>query len=619
MEAILNLEDFLRPIAEDNPVGQDIRYEDEYFELEEARRADEDSSSQRDWQRERKVADWHKVSSLGQELLVEKSKDLQVAAWVTEALFHLHGMAGWKSGIDLVRGLQGRFWDRAHPAEGDLELRRGVYEFLDEERIFSILARMIPVTQVRGAQELSYSLLKYRESRESENLLKKPPKDIDPEELISGRLRAADFDKAFESTDRQFYVGLLTDLAECQAALEQLNADIRQRWKEKNPPTLSRLPVAFKDVEKLAKQLLDKKPAPASEPEEATQEDVWEESAAAAPVEETAVPEEQESPAPRPAARKARAVKVDDPRAQIAQAAHALRLADQADPTPYVVLRALGMGALYRAGEPLKSVSFPSPSSEVRTRLYELATGDSSDSKTMLEESEQALGEAEGTAWLDLHRYALTAMASEGLEDAARACKALLHACLRDKPDWPATQLKDGTPCASEATRSWIRDQKLGAEAAPEVLPRRASEPSPSPEPASDGAAVPAGGATREPDPWDEAVALRQSGRTTEAIALLARAARQARTGRERFLRTLEQAELCQAAGRIDPALPLLEGLAQRVDEFHLEEWEDSGLCARVFSNLYRCLRGKDDSRARSVYNRLCRIDLTEALALDGQ
>jgi type VI secretion system protein ImpA len=614
MEPLLNIEDYLQPIPGASPVGQDLRYEDAYFELEEARRAEEDSSSQRDWSRERKAADWNKVISLGKQLLVESSKDLQIAAWLTEAFFYTAGLAGWKTGIDLVRELQGRFWANAHPGEGDLELRRGVYEFLDEERIFSLLVRSLTLTQVRGAPELSYSFLKYRESRESENLLKKLSKDDDPEEVLSGRLRAADFDKAYDLTERQFYEDILADLVECQAALERLNTDIRERWKEKDPPTLSHLPVAFKDVEKLAKQLLDKKPKPVERVEEAEEEEETEEAGWTEPE----AGEEPAAVAAKPRSRKARAVQHDDPREQIAAAANAIRQADQTDPTSYLVLRALSMGKLYQAGESLKSASFASPSSELRSRLHELSSADSGDAKQLLEESEQALGQLEGAGWLDLQRYSLTALNFEGHADVELACKAVLSACLRDKPDWPATLLKDGTPCASETTRSWIREQKLGTSAEPDLPLRRASEPSFPSEPSVDGTGETAAETPREPDPWEQAVALRQAGKTPEAIALLARAARQARTGRERFLRTLEQAELCLAEKRIEPALPLLEGLAQRVEEFHLEQWEDSALCARVYSTLYRCLRGKDEARARAVYNRLCQIDLTEALALDG-
>ena len=105
-------------------------------------------------------------------------------------------------------------------------------------------------------------------------------------------------------------------------------------------------------------------------------------------------------------------------------------------------------------------------------------------------------------------------------------------------------------------------------------------------------------------------------GRSQEAITLVSRAVREARTGRERFLRTFQQAEVCLTLGRPGVATTLLEGLARQIDELRLDHWEDTTLCARVVAALYRCLKGKDDARARSVYERLCQLDIGQAMSL---
>ena len=201
--AFPDVAEFLNPVTESDPVGPYLSYEDEYFQLEEARRADDDASSLGEWARQRKSSDWNTLVSLAQELLRGKSKDLQIAAWLTEALAHVHGLAGLRHGLNLLRELQGRFWDQAHPASGDLELRQSVYEFLDEEKILPLQVRSVPLTEVPGAPGLAYSYLKYKESRETENLAKKPAQDVDIEEILAGRLRAKEFDDAFEATDRR--------------------------------------------------------------------------------------------------------------------------------------------------------------------------------------------------------------------------------------------------------------------------------------------------------------------------------------------------------------------------------------------------------------------------------
>jgi hypothetical protein len=65
-------------------------------------------------------------------------------------------------------------------------------------------------------------------------------------------------------------------------------------------------------------------------------------------------------------------------------------------------------------------------------------------------------------------------------------------------------------------------------------------------------------------------------------------------------------------------ALPLLEELAAEVDRYHVEDWETKEWSARVWGALYRCYKGAGDGsaeKARQAYARLCRLDITQALA----
>ena len=83
--SVINVDECLVPIPGENPSGQSLAYELVYDELREARRS-EDDSHQGDWQRRIKTADWERVIELGTELLQNQTKDLQIAAWVTEAI-----------------------------------------------------------------------------------------------------------------------------------------------------------------------------------------------------------------------------------------------------------------------------------------------------------------------------------------------------------------------------------------------------------------------------------------------------------------------------------------------------------------------------------------------------
>lgn len=58
---------------------------------------------------------WRDVARIGQETLATRSKDFEVAAWLTEALVRQHGLAGLAAGAKLITGLCEQYWDAGFP------------------------------------------------------------------------------------------------------------------------------------------------------------------------------------------------------------------------------------------------------------------------------------------------------------------------------------------------------------------------------------------------------------------------------------------------------------------------------------------------------------------------
>src|SRR5262245_55651184 len=73
-----------------------------------------------------KKADWSGIIRTGQDLLITKSKDLLLAARMTEAMTRLYGVVGLRDGLHLLYELTEQCWDRLHPTpeEGEgMEVR----------------------------------------------------------------------------------------------------------------------------------------------------------------------------------------------------------------------------------------------------------------------------------------------------------------------------------------------------------------------------------------------------------------------------------------------------------------------------------------------------------------
>jgi type VI secretion system protein ImpA len=212
----VDIDALLQPIREDQPAGRSLIYEAEYDQIREARRSEEDIP-QGAWTRDTKVADWDGVVDLAVACLTTKTKDLQIAAWLTEALTRLHGFAGLRDGMRVLLGIQEGYWDSYYPQveDGDLDSRVGPFLFLNQANTLIRILRTIPLT----TGEETYDLNQHIESRETENLIRKNPDD-EKKILAGGRIRADRFDRAVVASPRRFYERIVADLHAAKVAFD---------------------------------------------------------------------------------------------------------------------------------------------------------------------------------------------------------------------------------------------------------------------------------------------------------------------------------------------------------------------------------------------------------------
>lgn len=120
---------FLAPLEIEGPAGPSLRYDPVYARIREARTEEDASLPMGEWTRPLKKADWRAAEMLCTELLQRRSKDLQVAAWLTEAWVHRHGIDGLTAGARLLDGLVREFWEGVHPRmdDGDSEIRAAAF------------------------------------------------------------------------------------------------------------------------------------------------------------------------------------------------------------------------------------------------------------------------------------------------------------------------------------------------------------------------------------------------------------------------------------------------------------------------------------------------------------
>jgi type VI secretion system protein ImpA len=599
-------EDILVPIPGENPSGVDLRYDNKlliYDKIKEARRQDDDLN-QGAWQSERKTANFPLVVKLAQETLATISKDLQLAAYLTEALLQTERFAGLRQGLGLTYNLLTQFWETVYPIieDGDRELRARPLAWIGSMLDFPL--RSAPITAA-GHSSIAYKdsrIVGYEDQPKTDKDRKTRQTMID-----GGKLAPEVFDKAFSETPKAFYLQAEKDLDGCLETLASLDTYCDEKF-EDDSPGFGKLKTALTEVRHVVHGLLEKKRE--KEPDPVEEVPVAE----AAAAEESGEAGEGAAAAPATSVATSFSAEPTDRRhavAGIVAAAAFLRKREPLSPAPYLLLRGLRWGELRTGSRLTDSALLEAPPTELRQQIKRLALAKRW--ADLLEAGEQALALPGSRAWLDLQRLSVAACSALGTEyqPIATAIQSELRALLNDLPELLDATLLDDTPAANPETKAWL--QGLGAtahafvtegeEAAAEVRAAR-------------------NGAPTWLAPAVDAFTLAQdalsSGQEEKAFAIMRIEVSRQRSGRRRFRRTMQMVELAIAAGKDGIAQPLLEDIAAAIETHKLDAWEDPEQMASDLTKLMRYskkIQGSSSDKQK-IFERICRLDPVQALSV---
>jgi type VI secretion system protein ImpA len=247
----LDVEALLGPIAGANPAGESLRYEGTYDAIQDARRAD-DTLEQGEWVRQTKAADWPAVIEMVTTALATRSKDLQLAVWLVEALVKRSGFAGLRDSLRLLSELLERFWEALYPEieDGDMEFRAAPLEWLNDKLPPTL--RQIPLT--RGANGESYAWLRWEESRVVDNLGRRDQATMQAA-LAEGKITGEQFDAATATTPLEFYKVLFEDLRQGRDACDRLTRLVDDKFGQQ-APSLTGIVKVIEDCQALIESIL---------------------------------------------------------------------------------------------------------------------------------------------------------------------------------------------------------------------------------------------------------------------------------------------------------------------------------------------------------------------------
>lgn len=605
-------DDLLNPIAGENPSGKSLRYERVYDQIKEARTEDDESIPTGAWQRQAKKADFAQVIKLAGEALATKSKDLQLAAWLTEALVKREGIGLIQPCFKLMQDLQEQFWETLHPEieDGDAGMRAVPIEWASN-RIATIL-REAPITRD------GLNFYQYKESRavgyEADAEASDAKREARELAINDGKVTGEEFDKSFGSTPKTYYAGLEQSIHSAMDTINELQVYCEGKYGD-DGPGFSKLHSSLEEVGQVVTSLLNEKRKLEPDPAEEDQAEAEAEPEAESEAEQQADSEEAAAPV---AAKKGRSVSAepqdwDDAIRRVQACARFLQKDRSSSPVAYLLQASVRFGEMREQGSSPSYDFLASPPTETRQALKRLAS--ENNWEELLTAGVAAAGEPCGRAWLDVHRYVWKASYEAGYYSIAGSVIATVQSLLKDIPEIPTWTLDDDTPTANPETQRWLDEMVIPKPPEP-VIVEVAQEAEPQPvaqmyEPeerteAEEGA---------PPDALDLARELIARGQLPQAIQLLMRDAAQQPSGRARFQRRLQVAQLCVSAGQNKVAHPVLEELVNEIEQRRLEEWEASEMLSPPLALLLQCLDpGLANGAREALFAKLCRIDPTAAM-----
>jgi len=233
----------LQPISDDQPTGIDVRQDasplSKYQSLKSARAAARAAERQAIHDGDSTAADehWRKIISLAPDVLIDQSKDLEVACWFTEALIRRNDFEGLRDGFELIKGLVENFWDGLYPMpdEDGMETRTAPLSGLNGEGAEGVLIapiRKVPITE--GYSPGPFSLWQYQQALEAQ---RSPDEDTRQNKAAKLGFSIDDIQRAVNESSVQFYIDLTDNLSVAIDIYKQLGDLLDERCGSDAPPT----------------------------------------------------------------------------------------------------------------------------------------------------------------------------------------------------------------------------------------------------------------------------------------------------------------------------------------------------------------------------------------------
>lgn len=221
-EATLDFPTLLTPIEGAAATGADLRNDQSpnsvYDKIREARMLARDAERRADQGFDGAgdgIAAWRTIIDTAPAILATQSKDLEIAAMLTEGLVRFQGLAGLRDGLRLIRELVDTFWDGLYPApdeEGPVARVLPVISLNGEESDGTLIQPLRRIAITDGGEPGPYNLAQYEQAQD---LARIQDDRVRQQRIASGVVAIETIAANAAQTPHAFFTALWADLNGC--------------------------------------------------------------------------------------------------------------------------------------------------------------------------------------------------------------------------------------------------------------------------------------------------------------------------------------------------------------------------------------------------------------------
>jgi type VI secretion system protein ImpA len=220
---VLDFDRLFAPIPGDRPTGEDLRENagpsSLYYKVKDGRSAARAAERQMEGgQEDAPPPDWKAVVASGTKALAESTKDLEIAAYLIEALCRTHGFTGLRDGFKLTRGLVEQYWDGLYPVPDEEGVATKVAPLTglngdDSEGTLIAPINRVPITDSPSLGRLTFA--NYVQATATGRIL---DAEVREQRIAAGAMHTGMFQKAVADTPAAFFIAAVEDIT---AALDE--------------------------------------------------------------------------------------------------------------------------------------------------------------------------------------------------------------------------------------------------------------------------------------------------------------------------------------------------------------------------------------------------------------